>query len=63
MITAFDIVKQLDGLSIKTATQVLESAIRLLTSTQLVSATSPLLEKQEQRATSICPEEPPAVHE
>ncbi len=42
-ITAFDVVKQLDGLSIEEAQRVLESAKRLLTSTQVVSAGSPLL--------------------
>lgn len=61
-VTAFDIVKQLDGLSIKHANRAVESAIQLM-STQLVSAKSPLLEAQERRANSVCREEPSTSHE
>jgi hypothetical protein len=44
-ITAFDVVKQLDGLSIEEAQHLLEVAGRLLASTQIVSAESPLLNR------------------
>lgn len=63
MVTPFEIIKQLDGLSITEASRVLESAIRLLTSTQLVSAKSPILEAQERQAKSVCPEEALTSHE
>jgi hypothetical protein len=48
--TAFDVVKQLNGLSIEAAFGVLEDAKRLLTSTQTVSAESPLLTALEAKA-------------
>jgi hypothetical protein len=46
----FDVIKQLDGLSIREAQIVLEGAMRLLTSTQLVVANSPLLVDAENKA-------------
>jgi hypothetical protein len=46
MKTAIDVVKQLDGLSIDQAKRVLEEAMMLLGSTQIVSAESPLLNRR-----------------
>jgi hypothetical protein len=53
MITAIDIVKYLNGLSIERATAILQQAQRLLTKSQLVSAESPSLREFESNLAAL----------